>query len=220
MSSYPPLSGASLRSNMAISLDGRTTVDNRSAGLSSPTDRTLFRHLRATSQVILVGLGTALAETYAKPHQASGEYARWRTALGLPLTPRLVIATSHPDSCPLNGADAAVTLPSRITMDELGKLVGLNPDLPGGILCEGGPHFLEHLAERRLVDEYCLSVTTKFVGEGNLSLVPRPLANHLCLTMVSVMVHPDGIFLRLRPSNRTGADKPDTPKTSDDGHAR
>jgi riboflavin biosynthesis pyrimidine reductase len=202
MSCYPPLSGVSVRANMATSLDGRTTLEGRSAGLSSPTDRTIFHHLRATSQIILVGLQTALAESYGKPKAANKELARWRASAGLPPSPRLIIATSHPESYHFDAADGAVALRPHLNNDELAELVGLDRDLPGGVLCEGGPHFLVRLAEMNLVDEYCLAITPKLVGAGNLSLFPSELSHPLALGAESILVHQDGLFLRLRPQER------------------
>ena len=53
----PP--GRSVRVNFIASLDGAVSVDGRSGGLGSPGDRQVFQVLRALTDVVLVGHGTA-----------------------------------------------------------------------------------------------------------------------------------------------------------------
>src|SRR5690349_19759939 len=54
-----------LRANMVGSVDGFATVQGLSEGLSGAADKRVFRILRALSDVVLVGAGTARAENYA-----------------------------------------------------------------------------------------------------------------------------------------------------------
>lgn len=56
--------------DMVTSADGAATLDGRSAGLSSPGDRAVFRALRAVADVVLVGAGTVRAERYGPPRIA------------------------------------------------------------------------------------------------------------------------------------------------------
>jgi riboflavin biosynthesis pyrimidine reductase len=52
---------------MIASLDGGTVVDGRSGRLGNATDATVFSALRRTADVVLVGAGTARAESYGPP---------------------------------------------------------------------------------------------------------------------------------------------------------
>src|SRR5436305_295495 len=53
-----------VRANFVSSLDGASTLQGKSAGLSSEADRALFHLLRSMTDVVLVGAGTARAENY------------------------------------------------------------------------------------------------------------------------------------------------------------
>src|SRR5215510_2973605 len=70
----PP--GRWVRANMVASLDGAATLDGRTRGLSSEADEQVFALLRALSEVILVGAGTARAEHYG-PVRPESEGLRW-----------------------------------------------------------------------------------------------------------------------------------------------
>src|SRR5688500_13054829 len=52
--------------NMVAGVDGRTTVDGASAGLSGPADRALFHALRGQVDAVLAGTGTLRAERYRR----------------------------------------------------------------------------------------------------------------------------------------------------------
>src|SRR4051812_37529390 len=54
-----------VRGNAIGSLDGGAATDGTSGGLGGPGDRRLFRVLRELADVIVVGAGTAHAESYA-----------------------------------------------------------------------------------------------------------------------------------------------------------
>src|SRR5262249_57200001 len=70
----PP--GGWVRANMVAGLDGAATVDGRTRGLSSEADEQVFALLRALSEVVLVGAGTARAEHYG-PVRPESEGLRW-----------------------------------------------------------------------------------------------------------------------------------------------
>lgn len=59
---YPRIDG--LRVNFVASADGAVAVDGLSAGLSSPTDKAVFRVLRMVCDALLVGAGTFRDENY------------------------------------------------------------------------------------------------------------------------------------------------------------
>src|SRR4051812_27008758 len=77
--------GRHLRVNFVASLDGAVTLGGRSGGLGSPGDRRIFNLLRALSDVVLVGHGTASAEGYG-PITPDSPVGRLRASLGRPAT--------------------------------------------------------------------------------------------------------------------------------------
>jgi hypothetical protein len=56
--------------NMIASLDGAVALGERSGGLGGPADQRVFAHLREIADVIVVGAGTARAESYGPPRKA------------------------------------------------------------------------------------------------------------------------------------------------------
>ena len=89
---YRPPAGRFLRVNFVTALDGAISVDGKSAGLGSPGDQRVFRTLRALSDVVLVGHGTAAAEGYG-PMTADSSVGRLRTSIGrTPTAPIAVVS--------------------------------------------------------------------------------------------------------------------------------
>src|SRR5687767_14802557 len=72
--------------NLVLSADGHASVAGRVTQLTSPTDQTLFHHLRTLSDAILVGASTVRAEKYG-PVRISDEVARQRVSDGRPERP-------------------------------------------------------------------------------------------------------------------------------------
>ncbi|MBB0989920.1 hypothetical protein G6009_00190, partial [Dietzia sp. SLG510A3-30A2] len=67
----PGLPVPCIRAVMISSVDGTTTVDGRSGGLGTPTDRLVYDAMRARADLILVGSGTVLAEGYGPARTAA-----------------------------------------------------------------------------------------------------------------------------------------------------
>src|SRR5262250_3460046 len=85
--------GRWVRANMVASLDGAATLDGRTRGLSSEADEQVFAMLRALSDVILVGAGTARAEHYG-PVRPESEGLRWAWLRdGRPPSPPIALVT-------------------------------------------------------------------------------------------------------------------------------
>ena len=61
---YPPGKERWVRANMVTAVDGLATLDQQSATLSGAADKKVFGILRALCDVVLVGAGTARAESY------------------------------------------------------------------------------------------------------------------------------------------------------------
>ncbi|MGH9103591.1 MAG: dihydrofolate reductase family protein, partial [Acidimicrobiales bacterium] len=187
-----------VRANFVSSLDGVATVSGRSRGLSSEGDRRIFGTLRAMSDVILVGAGTARVERYRTPSLPAGVQAR-RVEAGLAPLPRLAVLSSSlrlagdlplfgdPAEPPLllvapRAAELRDDLAGRAEAVEVGPVVAGRIPLPAvvaalqqrnlrRILCEGGPDLLSQLLAADLVDELCLTVSPQLVGPGEVRLL-------------------------------------------------
>jgi riboflavin biosynthesis pyrimidine reductase len=210
---YPVSEPAVLRANMVMSLDGKIAIDGRSKGLSTDLDRRIFHFLRATSQVILVGAGTARVENYQPPH-LDPELAQLRRRLGLVRPLRIVVASRH--SRPLNtpnhlsgsasgsGSSSEIeyrSLPATLRRGELERLLQTDNHQPGGILCEGGPTLLSDLLEQRLVDEFCLTIRHLIAGNTSQPVVTDTLTTPVDFKLAASLSTRDATFLRLsRPS--------------------
>lgn len=151
-----------LRVNFVVSLDGHVAAPSGlSGGLSSPEDRRVFHMLRAGCDAILVGAGTARAETYG----AVGIKDQW-----VPLRHR-----SDPPSLIMVSASGNVPdIEAAVTVDGT-DLAAVKQEHPR-ILCEGGPRLFASLLEQDLVDEVALTISGRVGGAG--SLVPADVSAH------------------------------------------
>lgn len=179
--------------SMAASVDGATAVNGLSGGLGGPGDRKIFRTLRNSADIILVGAGTVRTEGYRPPPTPDSQAAARRTAEGRSPRPRLTVVSGSLDIDPAaslfadrNPSDppplvATVTsAPSKRfeALDPVAELVSCGDnrvDLTGllavlddvgarTVLCEGGPNLNHQLLAAGLVDELCLTVSPKLVG--------------------------------------------------------
>jgi riboflavin biosynthesis pyrimidine reductase len=186
--------GRWVRANMVASLDGAATLDGRSGGLSGEADEQVFAMLRAITDVILVGAGTARAERYG-PVRPESEGLRWawlrdgRTpsapiavvtrALDLDLaSPLLGGAPPHArtivittEAAPAERRDAAARTAEVIVAGEAMVDIKAALDALAGrgyqrVLCEGGPHLLAQLTAEDLLDELCLTLSPLLAGPG------------------------------------------------------
>jgi len=184
-----------LRANMVSSADGAAWLNGRTGKLSGPADRMVFNILRSLSDLILVGAGTASAERY-RPAQAEELWAQLRPP-GAPVPAIAVVTASlslDPDHQLLTGAapgaqtivittasapadrKAAVACHAQIIeagqhrVDLVTAIAELRRLGYAGILTEGGPTLLGHLAHDGLLDELCLT-TSPILAEGSASRI-------------------------------------------------
>ena len=217
---YDPGAGPSLRGGFVLSTDGAIAVEETSAGLSSPADKQVFRALRAVTDAVVVGAGTARREDY-RPVQPSPTGALWRAERDLPPLPPLVIVTASAQLSP--GArcftagegprTVVVTCASadpaqRAALAEVADVLVVGEDevcLPSMVaalhgrgltrlLCEGGPALLTDLLTAGLVDELCLTATPLLVG-GAPGLLSRALPAPLRLAPVHLLDGGGGVLL-------------------------
>ncbi|HEX2174891.1 MAG TPA: pyrimidine reductase family protein [Nocardioidaceae bacterium] len=189
-----------VRANFVSTLDGAATGEDSKAGsINTRADREVFALMRAHADVILVGAGTARAESYRRPTAAE----RWRR-LGLraerPPHPALAVVSRSADVPPLlakhhedtgevilvtctEAGQEAISL-ARETLgdDHVVVLGGSSVDLAtavgelaqrglGRVLCEGGPHLLHDVIAAGCLDELCLTLSPKVIAGEHLRIL-------------------------------------------------
>ena len=190
---YPELPGPQswVRANFISSLDGAATgADGRSGSLNTGADRDVFGLLRALSDVILVGAGTARIEGYRRA-TVRAPWLGHRT--GRPAHPTMAVVSRSADIPPRlsqarensgevllltckRAGDEAIDL-ARGTLGEENVIVegDASVDLAAAldalavrglcrILCEGGPHLMRDLTAAGRLDELCLTLAPTLVA--------------------------------------------------------
>ncbi len=187
---YPFLASGTLRGNFIVSDDGCLSVAGSSRGISNAEDLKLLIHLRQVSAGVIVGRKTAIAESY-RPPKLRSEYENARKELGLLSRPLLVVVTSSAEFaysfCPdhrdesspilfallggnqkaLEGPNSArIILPLPPGGEGLRQLMAtLFERYPGPWLTEGGLTLLRSFAHLGLLDELCLTVSHRNIGD-------------------------------------------------------
>lgn len=147
--------------NLIMGLNGGTTIDGRSAPLSSAQDRTRFHQLRERADLILIGGESSRCEPYSK-------------------TPvPLVVISRRPD---LTGSAALNPAATLSNTDLASTLAAYQPNF-STILIEAGAHLLEEAIRARLIDELFITKVSKS-GEGPYFLI-NPLDHGLELRETS-----------------------------------
>jgi riboflavin biosynthesis pyrimidine reductase len=177
--------------NMVSTVDGRASLNGRSAPLSSSADRALFHALRTPVDAVLVGAGTVRTERYGRIVRDDAR-RQARLARGLPAEPlacivtgrlalgadiplladphaRVAIVTASNDSLPA-GCRAQLEYVRTRRDDGLLDLPAALAQLRdrfdvGTMLCEGGPHLAGELFASGLVDELFLSISPTLAGD-------------------------------------------------------
>jgi riboflavin biosynthesis pyrimidine reductase len=215
---YRLLPGRSVRVNFVASLDGAITVEGRSEGLGSPGDKRVFRLLRALSDVVLVGHGTAANEGY-RPMAADGAVGRLRRSLGRPPTAPIAVVSRRASLAPGDRlADpstilvtcAAAPASRRAALADAGVTVLVcgddDVDLPLAldrlaergreqVCCEGGPSLLDAALRAGVVDELDLTIAPALVG-GEARLLPQALPEAVRPRLVQVLEEDGVLFTR------------------------
>jgi len=219
---YPELSAEEVwvRANFISTLDGAATGDDgRSDSINIGADRDVFGLLRALSDVILVGAGTARTEGYRR----AVVRAPWlNLRAGRPAQPTMAVVSRSGDvpaalsrartdsgevllvTCERAGAQA-IDL-ARSTLGEHHVIVegDQSVDLAAAvdalavrglrrILCEGGPHLLGDLTAAGRLDELCLTLAPIMVaGDHPRITAGAALTSHL---LPRLLIESDGAIL-------------------------
>lgn len=206
--------------NMVVTADGRASLQGRTQGISSETDRDLFHVLRTQVDAVMVGTGTIALERYG-PLARRPEVRRRRAALGLAEVPlactcsrsmelpvdaplfadpesRIVVLTNSDREPPPCAAQLVV---ERIPGDELDLAAGAERLRSKygvrAMLHEGGPTMLAAMLADGLVDELFLTVSPMLVGGGEPSVVEGTAFEHpRGMELRSLLRHESFLFLR------------------------
>lgn len=183
--------------NMVSSLDGKAALKGRSGKLGGPLDRVMFQAIRALADVVLVGAQTVRTERYG-PIQLSQDLQSARSDAGMAPNPLLAVLSrtlSLPNDRGLLDAPEGLVLmtgadapPDRIRqaedagirVEQLGEsdstvaaaLDRLSETGAHVVLTEGGPSVLADIIEADRLDELCLTLAPRLLGDG-LNLIER-----------------------------------------------
>lgn len=208
---YAPPEKHWLRGGFVLSTDGGTAADGSSRPLQSPADLLAFSTLRAVSDAVVVGAGTARAEDYG-PVRVRSAGREWRAARGLPEQPPLVLVSRSLDLDPgarcFDGPTVVVTCaaaPGRERFPDVVVAGEQDVDLAGAVAqlaergltrlhCEGGPQLLTAALGAGLLDELCLTLTPLLLGAAP-GLLTAPLADPVPLELAHLVDGGDGVLL-------------------------
>jgi riboflavin biosynthesis pyrimidine reductase len=125
--------------NLIVGVNGGTTIDGRSAPLSSAADRTRFHHLRERADLILIGGESSRTEPYAKTP-----------------VPLVVISRGSELSGP-----AALNPKALLSNADLASTLAVFQPHYSTILIEAGARLLEDGIRARLIDELFITKVSK-----------------------------------------------------------
>ena len=208
--------------NFVASADGAVEIHGRSAGLSNPADRRVYRLGSDLADVVLLGAGTATIEEFRGVHpdeQAAQRRRRYGLSDVTPIavvtsgrtlpadapvitearTPTIVItcATAPPKLCEAwTAAGATVLIAGEDTVDVTAAVGALVKRGLTRIDCEGGPRLFDSLIEAGLVDELRLTISPLLVSGMADRIAYGPGVVPTRLELASVLAEGDTLLLR------------------------
>jgi riboflavin biosynthesis pyrimidine reductase len=208
--------------NFVSSTDGAITVEGRSAGLSTPADRIVYRLGNDLADVVLVGAGTAVAEGFEGMRPDERTAARRRRFGLAPIAPVAVLTSgrSLPADAPVitkaavptivltcerapadlraawaaNGARVVVA--GTDSVDARLAVTALVEAGLGRIDCEGGPKVFGSLIEAGVVDEFRLTVAPFLVAGSSPRASAGAAVDPAKLELASVLTDGASVLLR------------------------
>jgi riboflavin-specific deaminase-like protein len=208
--------------NMVSSVDGKTSVEGKAAGLGSTTDRLTMRTLRASVDAVMIGAGTLRAERLSlgldPPDGVHQPLAIIVTDTGeVPLEEHLIVPEGQEvlvllsDAAPKRVVERpgklarVVRVPAESSgaLDLGAALRALKADRGvDSLLVEGGPGLNHALISRNLADELFLTLAPELLGgstERTLTLLRGPeirAGDRPFLELLSVHLAESELFLR------------------------
>jgi len=140
--------------NLIVGIDGSTTSNNSSIGLSTDEDRLRFQQLRSRSDLILIGGNTARREPYK------------RTPI-----PLYILTHAKVRLQPKNQLAKQFSLGiSEIFSEISNNFPPTDSTSPINLLVEAGPILLKQLVELSLIDNLYLTKNLEKGGENKISI--------------------------------------------------
>ena len=139
--------------NLIVGVDGSTTANGSSIGLSNDEDRQRFHQLRGESDLILIGGNTARREPYK------------RTPI-----PLYILTHSKVKLQPKNQLAKQFQLTPKQLLEEVGGKFESSSELPIKLLVEAGPKLLLEMITQSLVDYLYLTVSLSKKGENKVDI--------------------------------------------------
>ena len=207
--------------NTVSSVDGRTAMGGKAAGLGSGIDRQTMRTLRSRADAVMIGAGTLRAERLTLGLDETGVPQPLAIIVAgtgdVPLEEHLIVEGGQEVLILLS--DAA---PERVVerMRTLAPVMRVPADSTGGVdlqkallaleaengveslVAEGGPGLNHALISRQLVDELFLTVAPELLGgtaDQTLTLLrgpTLPTRDRPTLDLVSIHLSGAELFLR------------------------
>lgn len=140
--------------NLIVGVDGSTTANGSSIGLSNDEDRQRFHQLRGESDLILIGGNTARREPYK------------RTPI-----PLYILTHSKVKLQPKNQLAKQFQLTPKQLLEEVENKFESSSELPIKLLVEAGPKLLLEMISQSLVDHLYLTVSLNKKGENKVDIV-------------------------------------------------
>jgi riboflavin biosynthesis pyrimidine reductase len=210
---YAVETGRHVRANFVASADGSVSLQGKSGTLGNTADRELFQLLRAMSDVVLVGAGTARVENYGGAREVDGRtppIAVVSRSLDFDPQARLFTDTRVPPivlTCAASPAGrrealtgvADVVVAGEADVDMRAALDALADRGLRQVECEGGPHLLGWLVAAGLLDELCLTLAPVIAG-GTAGRIVAGLQTQVADPMRLLHVLEDDGYLFLRYS--------------------
>ena len=210
-----------LRTNMVMSADGAGSLNGLSGGLSAAGDKRVFGILRVLADVVLVGSGTAEAESY-KPARPRPALASLRAGLATatiavisgsldldlesplftdaPADARTIVITREAARPELRTAAAKVAdviVAGQDKVDLAAAVAALADRGLRRVNCEGGPHLLSQVAAADLLDELTLTVSPTLACPGAGRIVAgAAFASARPLSLAQVLADDGYLFCR------------------------
>jgi riboflavin-specific deaminase-like protein len=207
--------------NTVSSVDGRTAVGGKAAGIGSVTDRQTMRTLRSKADAVMIGAATLRAERLTLALDETGvaqPLAIIVTETGdVPLEEHLIVGDGQEvlillsDEAPERVVERLLTLAAvkRVPADSTGAvdlekaLLALKAERGvESLVVEGGPGLNHALISLNLVDELFLTVAPELLGgsaDQTLTLLrgpTLPARDRPDLDLVSIHLSGDELFLR------------------------
>jgi riboflavin biosynthesis pyrimidine reductase len=190
-----------VRANFVSTLDGTVQgADGRAGSISPPADQRLLALMRSLCDVILVGAGTARAESYqpVQPHEVDGALRR---RLGLAPVPTIVVVSHSPDPpdglAHGEGGPVEVISAASGDIDPRAALEELSRRGYQRVLCEGGPRLMRDLVATGCCDELCLTIAAVIVAGPGLRMTHGPLLHEpVGMTLRHVLEEGGALFCR------------------------